>query len=447
VSRQVSSELFRFELPSELEPEDDWCVKVHIPAHSDYLAILMSHLKALTFSRNFARDDTREGASLVSHRWEQALFNEPLIVGCGEDDMTTIRLRVKPGVPWISQFSYDEGVTWVDFLIQPNWSSVQDTMTIADGDAPADLLAQQIFKFFISIVTQITDGIDAGDPENSTIQHVTDSLSQWAAGATIAPTIQEIYDAIEADPTSAAELLDECAWLDPFATLKSAIEGAGSLLALRLTQALDNLQSTTASDIARPIYGLAKLLGAASLRDISEASNPNASGYPFGIACFGEFTNTGVNYRLYGPWEFDLHVQNSSYAVKYLFFNKPAGWKICGEYIENSNNEGAYSSAVGMNGFEGESSFPGYTSMGYPGQVMGNGVGSGLKRGARWNNALPMDFWTSAGLPDPDDNYQPGGLGTDAAVPLGTFDVTYNVAHTPYDETPHFKLWMALVEA
>lgn len=106
------SDKFRFPLPDNHDPTEDWCIVVRIPGQAQYLAMLVSHLKALTFSENFDRDETKSGAAEVSRRWESALFGQPIIrMGCNP----LMDVRQNEDNPCTLEKTFDDGLTWETF--------------------------------------------------------------------------------------------------------------------------------------------------------------------------------------------------------------------------------------------------------------------------------------------------------------------------------------------
>lgn len=430
MSRQVSSELFRFELPSELEPEDDWCIKVHIPAHPDYLAILMSHLKALTFSRNFARDDTREGASLVSHRWEKALFNEPLIVGCGEDDMTTIRLRVKPGVPWISQFSYDEGVTWVDFLIQPNWSGNFSTVSpdLSDANAARDMAAAYIDNFYISIVQSIAQSIADGDTKGETVQHVYDMFNGYGAGASLSAGIDDVYDEYQAaDPDVQSDMAEECVYFDCFQLLADFMQNDPFWID-HLFEFIGNELDCSVNNLFSKLTQLAIQLGQVPLYNyVANLGVQDGHGSNFAVDCGITGSAFGNDYVLIGPFTHYLVATPGDNPDGFFFhkFPKPSGWEIAAYHVTcYPNAPVGYSSAVMGYGY-------GYPPTGYTDIVPGvelyanQAAADEYVIGVRNTSVEDTTIFSLFGL-DTDLDFDIGrniGYGSGSAYPLGGFNV------------------------
>lgn len=81
----------RFPLPENWEPEGVTCVSFVIPDDPEYLAVLTGLVDELKWSRSFARDDTGEGAAIVSRTWAKAL--ETRIFQTGECDVAQIRVN------------------------------------------------------------------------------------------------------------------------------------------------------------------------------------------------------------------------------------------------------------------------------------------------------------------------------------------------------------------
>jgi len=73
----------RFQLPSNTVVNETMCVTVTIPNDPEYLSMFIGHIDALKWSKNFAHDDTREGAANTSRTWQRALESSPMeVVGC-----------------------------------------------------------------------------------------------------------------------------------------------------------------------------------------------------------------------------------------------------------------------------------------------------------------------------------------------------------------------------
>lgn len=112
----TSIDKWRFELPSDHDPDDDWCIVVKIPGHADYLKALVGHLRALTFSQNFERDDSKTGAAEVSRRWEKALYSQPII---RMDCDPLMDVRQNSTAPCTLEKTFDNGETW------ETWANLQ----------------------------------------------------------------------------------------------------------------------------------------------------------------------------------------------------------------------------------------------------------------------------------------------------------------------------------
>lgn len=108
--KKARSEKFRFDLPAVINPEEDWCIVVKIPGHTDYLAALMGQLALLTRSENFARDDTLTGAAETAHRWKDALYSQPITRFTCEALMTDVRQNEDE--PCTLEKTFDGGETW-----------------------------------------------------------------------------------------------------------------------------------------------------------------------------------------------------------------------------------------------------------------------------------------------------------------------------------------------
>lgn len=285
-----------------------------IPADQQYFSILIGLLDALKFSRNFNRDDTDTGAALVSRTWQAALESQPIItIDC--EDVMSYDTRVKPGFPWITQASTDGGVTWHDSMIQPNWAGYVPVLTLPSTPGAETDLAAQILRWLQSIAETINTGIADDEPKAETVQHVVDSLSQYAAGATIAPFVGSIYDAAIANPTEAAEAAEDCSYTDVFEYMKGTLEGAGAGLFNALSQIFEHTDTIVTTDIANTLFDLAGFLGAAAVRDISNASNPALDGSEFGASCDDSdpVTYSGHTYVMKAPVNFMLETDGSDH--------------------------------------------------------------------------------------------------------------------------------------
>lgn len=279
----------RFELPANWTPDGVACCVIPIPDDPEYFAMLCGLVDTLRWSTNYQRDPTHSGAATVARSWGRALESKPyLLIDCG--DIMTFDQRVKPGYPWITQSSTDGGVSWHDSLIQPNWAAITTAMTLPSTSTAAADLSAQVLKWLQGIMTTINDGIALPEPKAATVQHVIDSLSQYGAGAVLTPAIESIYDAAVADAGSASSAADDCEYLDAFQYAKGTLEGAGAGLYQQLSQVLDNLDTQVTNDISALLFNIAKILGAAAVRDISQASNPTATGAAYGGSCAGAHT-------------------------------------------------------------------------------------------------------------------------------------------------------------
>lgn len=82
----------RFDLPQNWTPAGTVCVKIPCPDDPQYITMLMGLVTELTWSYNFQRDDTTQGAATVSRTWLAALNSTPMVVeGC--EDMPAFRIN------------------------------------------------------------------------------------------------------------------------------------------------------------------------------------------------------------------------------------------------------------------------------------------------------------------------------------------------------------------
>lgn len=279
----------RFPLPANWNVEETICCVVRIPRDPEYIAIFRGLLESLTWQRSFTLHPTENAAYQVSKTWERALARNLLFGDC-EDIIMAFDQRVKPGQPWIMQASTDGGVTWHDALIQANWSANITAMTLPSTSTAAADLSAQVLKWLQGIMITINDGIALPEPKAATVQRVIDSLSQYGAGAVLTPAIESVYDAAVADAGAAASAADDCEYIDAFQYAKGTLEGAGAGLYQQLSTVLGNIDTQVTNGVSALLFNIAKILGAAAVRDISQASNPTATGAAYGGSCAGAHT-------------------------------------------------------------------------------------------------------------------------------------------------------------
>jgi len=65
-------------LPAVLNPVGDTCVQVYIPNHPDYIKLFLRAIRMLEVQRNYARDETMQGAKIVTEQWRDRTIT-PLI--------------------------------------------------------------------------------------------------------------------------------------------------------------------------------------------------------------------------------------------------------------------------------------------------------------------------------------------------------------------------------
>lgn len=188
---------YRLKLPDDWNPSEVWCVQVTIPAGQGYIDNLTAMLNELTFSRNFFRDPTMNGAAQVSRTWQRVL-NEHFIL-IDRTECMAFDQRVKAGAPWITEVSTDGGATWHDAIIQPHWG---DSATVAppinnqsDADAFSAALLRQLWEYIAGL---IRDGIGASTPKATTIATITGALAPYGAGAAFSDAVSHAWDTMNA---------------------------------------------------------------------------------------------------------------------------------------------------------------------------------------------------------------------------------------------------------
>lgn len=95
----------RLPLPSTL-PEDTWCIKLQIPASTEYMQVLIAALEKLSFWNTWDRDESRT-AREVALLWRETL--ETIVLECGIMDV-----RQNTELPCKLEKTED-GTTWVQF--------------------------------------------------------------------------------------------------------------------------------------------------------------------------------------------------------------------------------------------------------------------------------------------------------------------------------------------
>lgn len=202
---------WRFQLPANWEPVGTVCIVFTVPNDPQYVGQIIGLVDALKFSKNFGRDPTRTGAATVSRTWQAALESEPVrIVTCegGDSEMSTIRMRVKPGVPYISQFSHDEGLTWTDFLIQPHWDSASTTGTeppindSRDAMRESDRLIRGVWQWSVDQILSLSaGGVDKATGVNAILGQMAGYVGDTA---TARAAVNQAWDTMTDLPTPTA---------------------------------------------------------------------------------------------------------------------------------------------------------------------------------------------------------------------------------------------------
>jgi hypothetical protein len=414
-----------YQYPDPINPGSLICIKVLVPNDLLYIAAFWRSYEYFTSPIAWQQGDLptiKDVAAIWSEAFNIARAQWEAGIRC-EEEVMAFDMRVKPGMPWVTQVSTDGGATWHDAIIQPHWEVTSQTITLSDDPNAAADLGAQIFRWLEGIVININTDITNNIPQAETIANIMDSLSDYGAGATLQPTVQSLYDNILADAGEAETWGTDCPFTDPFAYLKGAIEGAGANLFLQLSQALEGLQTQTTSAIGGDLFNLASLLGAAAVRDIAQSTNPLVSGVDFGVDCFSEFTDGADTYRLYGPWIATIVSppgdQNTGYLAQ---FNLPADEEIVAFHgrVEDINTVlGFYAASIG-------------TGVSVPPDLF-NLVSAGFSFivntfpppdpiiGATRKTGEPSTLYASAGLDEPTAINQGGLASFTGPHPLGAF--------------------------
>jgi len=148
----------RWNLPDIVNPPDSICYVVPVPNDKFHVAAFMGAIYALTWSKNWGRDDTNKAAA-VSRVW-QAIFDNlqfcpaplsPPNMGAGGEDENMIRQN--PDNPCELQTSID-GTTWctfADFSLclpapsQPGGGTEQPTPGGGEACYQGEILASQLW--------------------------------------------------------------------------------------------------------------------------------------------------------------------------------------------------------------------------------------------------------------------------------------------------------------
>lgn len=101
----------RVGLPENWEPEGVICVCVPCPDDPQFVSMVIGMVDNLRWSSLYARDETHNGAAIVSRVWDAALRSRPIsVVECGADMYFDV--RINPSNPCQMQASTDGGETW-----------------------------------------------------------------------------------------------------------------------------------------------------------------------------------------------------------------------------------------------------------------------------------------------------------------------------------------------
>lgn len=313
----------RIELPDDWQPEGVVCLSVPVPDDPQYFAMVVGLLDQLRWSKTFARDPTKAGAATVARTWAAALNTRPIVsFDCEELDMS-FDLRTKPGEPWTMQASTDNGLTWHDALIQAHWESGIVSPPIASPEVAADWSAAFYQHFWINVITQISDGITAGDTQDETVAHIMDQLGPYGAGASMQQALNNAYDAFEAvSPPDQPAYLTDCPYVNCFASLANYIDNNTNWLDGLNNFIVDHLQCLN-DDLVEALNTAAATLG--SLPLFNYVTNLGGVGGGGGGAGFGATCTWSLDYDFTisdGGWAYA-----PGYAFPYPTWVNTIGWR------------------------------------------------------------------------------------------------------------------------
>jgi len=120
-------------LPAILNPVGDTCVQVFIPNHPDYIKLFVRAIRMLEVNRMYARDETNEGAKIVTAQWRDRTITpliEALATSTGSCGVDGECLAYPPFASFISYFPqnpYTEpDLVPPDYLVPPFYVNGKD---------------------------------------------------------------------------------------------------------------------------------------------------------------------------------------------------------------------------------------------------------------------------------------------------------------------------------
>lgn len=418
----------RFNLPENWSPDEIVCMVVPVPNDAQYFAMAIGLLDDLTMSRNYARDPTKTGAATVSRTWKRALSSRPILfLHCEELDMA-FDMRVKPGQPWVTEVSTDGGLTWHDAIIQPHWETgVQPVQPSTSNINDALDWASAVYRnLYIDFIVTIQNSIDNGDNRDETVQKVLDTLTPYGAGATIRPTIGDLYDTyVAADPALQAQYQTDCPYSECFKDLADYFQATPNWI-VGLNNWLVNEVTCSVDAVNNALNSLVTALGDNTIFGKIEGSGFEiGQGGSFGVDCSAVCTYGGTDYKLVGPFIHQFSSHTALDDCHWFNFPKPLNWDFKGIYCHVLNGptgvttllkSGGSCAPSGAYDIAGNHSF--YVSGGHPadetaGQHM---LVSGLDNDI-WNTCFGLTF------PNEDGAFGPSSH--PAAEPLGGFQIQY----------------------
>lgn len=154
-------DIAEFPIPETVDPGETVCIKLNIPAGTEYLQVFLGWYQQLSYWFNWERDDLKRG-TIAASLWRVSLYDflDRITEGCGENDMY-FRLRAKPDEPRIMQ---------AQWAIDGDWFDVLDNTCCEPAPAPVALHQfSDDGKMQVSYDGGVTWIDDPDDPRNSIV--------------------------------------------------------------------------------------------------------------------------------------------------------------------------------------------------------------------------------------------------------------------------------------